>query len=92
MDEFADGLENTILVVEANEPINWTSTNELDFDPEKPLPKLGYFPEYFHALMGDGSVRKIRRDTEEANLKAMITRNGGEKTTLRGTKYNYGYR
>jgi len=42
-EEFTDGLANTILVVEASEPVNWASTDDFEYDPSKPLPKLGYF-------------------------------------------------
>jgi len=37
--------------------------------------------------MGDGSVRRIPSDTDESIIRAMITRNGGEKNTLPGKAY-----
>jgi hypothetical protein len=75
---FPDGLSNTIFVVEAAEPVDWYSVNELVYDPKKPLPKLGVFPGGFQALMGDGSVHWFPSDTPEATIRAMITRAGGE--------------
>jgi hypothetical protein len=82
--EISDGTSNTILVVEAAEPVSWSSVNELVYDPKKPLPKLGVFPGGFHALMADGSVRWIPSDTDEKTIRAMITRNGNEDIKLPG--------
>jgi hypothetical protein len=81
---FPDGLSNTIFVAEAAEPVDWFSVNELNYDPKKPLPKLGVFPGGFHALMGDGSVHWIPSDTPEETLRAMITRAGGETVKMPG--------
>lgn len=82
--DFADGLSNTILVVEATEPVSWWNVDELAYDPKKPLPKLGVFPGGFHALMANGDVRWIPSDTPEKTIRAMITRAGGEQITLPG--------
>jgi hypothetical protein len=78
--DFSDGLENTIMVVEAGEAVPWPKPAELEYKPDKPLPKLGgLFPDGFYAAFGDGSVRFIRKDTDEKTIRALITRNGGEK-------------
>jgi hypothetical protein len=78
--DFTDGLSQTLLVVEAGEAVPWTKPDELTYDPKKPVPKLGgVFPQGFHALMGDGSVKFIRKEISESDLRALITRNGGEK-------------
>jgi hypothetical protein len=82
--DFPDGLDKTILVVEAAEPIDWASLDDFEYDPNKPLPKLGIFPGGFHALMGDGLVRWIPADTDENAIRAMITRNGKEQIPLAG--------
>lgn len=82
--EFTDGIANTILVVEVAEPVDWSKVDELAYDPKKPLPKLGIFAGGFHAAMGDGIIRWIPADTDEKLIRAMITRNGGEKITLPG--------
>jgi hypothetical protein len=74
-----DGLSNTFLVVEAGEAVPWTKPEDIPFDPQKPLPKLGaMFGGDFNALLGDGSVKLIRKSIDEATLKALITRNGNE--------------
>jgi uncharacterized protein DUF1559 len=83
--EFTDGLSTTILVVETEEAVPWTSTQELPYDPKKPLPKLGHpSRDDFYALMGDGSVRRIPKSTDEKLIRAMITRAGGEVIELPG--------
>jgi hypothetical protein len=77
--DFTDGLSNTLLIVEAAEPVEWTKPDDLAYDPTKPLPKLGKLnPEGFWAGMGDGSVRFIPKTVNEKTLRALITRNGGE--------------
>jgi hypothetical protein len=79
LDDFPDGLKNTILIVEAAEPVPWTKPEELAYDPKKPLPKLGgLFPDGFYAAFADASVHFIPRATDEKLIRAMITRNGGE--------------
>jgi len=76
----ADGTANTLLVVEAFEPVIWTKPDELAFDPTKPLPKVGggMFPGGFNALLCDGSVRFMKTSIPPATLKALITASGGE--------------
>jgi hypothetical protein len=96
LDDFPDGLENTILVVESSEPVIWSKPVDLTFDPDKPLPGLGSGISKpirflcrdvgrrpgFAAAFGDGSVRFIRSSTEEIHIRAIITRNGGEKVDV----------
>ena len=85
--DFADGVSNTILIVEAAEPVDWSKVEELEYDPKKPLPKLGVFDGGFLAAMGDGTIRWIPADTDEKIIRAMITRNGGEAFEMPGKKY-----
>jgi hypothetical protein len=76
---FTDGTSNTLLVVEAGEAVPWTKPDELAFDLGKPLPKLGgLFPEGFHVVMADGTVKFLDRKIAGPTLKAMITPAGGE--------------
>jgi hypothetical protein len=77
--DFPDGTANTILIVDAAQGVLWTEPEDLSYDPAQPLPALGALsPQYFHALLVDGSVRQINRKTSDQTLRAAITRNGGE--------------
>jgi hypothetical protein len=77
--EIPDGTSNTILVVEAGEPVPWSKPEDLPFDPEKPLPKLGgLFRDGFNALLCDGSVQFIPRPFDEGLLRLAITVNDGK--------------
>jgi hypothetical protein len=79
---FTDGTSQTILVVEASEAVPWTKPDELIYDPNHPLPPLGsHFGDYFPVLFGDASVRFLPRRIREETLRALITRNGGERVT-----------
>jgi hypothetical protein len=90
--EFVDGLENTILVVEAREAVPWTKPVDVHYEADQPLPELGS-PRYrrlgrflfgrlrpmtFNAAMGNGLVRSFRVDLPPEKLRGWITRNGGE--------------
>jgi RNA polymerase sigma factor (sigma-70 family) len=75
-----DGSSNTLMVVEAADPVPWTKPEDLPFDPEKPLPKLGgEFPDLVVAAFCDGSVHIIeKKKLDDKLLRALITRNGLE--------------
>ncbi|HEY8504110.1 MAG TPA: DUF1559 domain-containing protein [Gemmataceae bacterium] len=76
--DFADGTSNTILVVEAAEAVPWTKPDELEYDPEKPLPKLLFGPDdTCNVLLCDGSTRAIKKTISETTLRRAITRNDG---------------
>jgi prepilin-type processing-associated H-X9-DG protein len=77
--DITDGTSNTIMAVEAKRDIPWTKPEDLEYDPKKPLPKLGGFsPEGFNAAFCDGSVRFLSNAIAEQVMRALITRNGGE--------------
>jgi hypothetical protein len=68
-----DGTSNTGLVFEAAEPVVWTKPRDLPFDEKKPLPKLGgEFEGQTLVLLCDGSVRRLRADPDEKELKKFI--------------------
>jgi hypothetical protein len=68
------------LIVEASGAVPWTKPDELLYDPGKSLPKLGgRFKEGFLAGFADGLVRLLPYQTDEQIIRALITRNGGEK-------------
>jgi hypothetical protein len=98
--DFPDGLADTLLVVEAAEPVPWSKPVDLEYDPDKPLPRLGgihkkatfFFNRVvntrdgFNAAFADASTRFIADDVSEATLRALITRNGGETVELSKTE------
>ena len=74
-----DGTSNTAMVFEAGEATVWTKPDDLPFDVKKPLPKLGgLFDGLSNVAMCDGSVRRIRKDADEKELKKLIGHNDGE--------------
>jgi len=76
---FPDGAATTILVIEAGEAVPWTKPGGIEYDPKKPLPKLGgIFGGDFNVMFGDGSVRLIPKNIPEKALRAMITPAGGD--------------
>jgi hypothetical protein len=86
-DDFPDGLANTLLVVAAGDPVPWTKPEDLAYDLGKPLPPLGH-PFHksgkagFLGCCADGEVHFIRSGADEAAVRALITRDGGERVDL----------
>jgi hypothetical protein len=81
LDSFKDQLSETILVVEAAGPVEWTKPDDLDASPDKPFPRMGgikYRRKVFQALFADFKVRTVRLDTPESTLRALVTHSGGE--------------
>jgi hypothetical protein len=91
---FTDPRSQTLLVVEASEPVAWSRPIDLPFSEVTQIPPLGRVfkngnrsdarkvPDEFLALFADGSVRSLKRSIPEAELRALITRNGGELIVL----------
>jgi Protein of unknown function (DUF1559) len=80
LDLLQDGSSNTILVVEAWDPVEWTKPDDLDASPAQPFPKMGGFrwKNNFQAVLADGAVRQLKLDTPEATLRALVTHSGNE--------------
>jgi hypothetical protein len=77
--DIADGLSNTILIVNAGNAVPWTKPEDLTYDPDQPLPELGdESAEGIQAVGFDGAFHMLKRNIEEPILRALITRNGGE--------------
>src|SRR5262245_55327318 len=74
-----DGLSNTFMAIEAGESVPWTKPDELEYHPRKKIPELGgMFDGDFHALFGDGVVRKFRKGKKAESLHRLIVRNDGD--------------
>jgi hypothetical protein len=75
---FVDGTSNTILFVEAGEAVPWTKPDELRYDPNEPLPKLGgHFRSGYWVGMADGSVKFLTPQLSERTLRNAITIDDG---------------
>jgi hypothetical protein len=77
---FPDGTSNTILIIEAGQPVPWTKPEDLPYDPDGPLPPLDRLFHYMIRVgVADGSVRHVDKEhIGGAAFRAAITRNGGE--------------
>jgi RNA polymerase sigma factor (sigma-70 family) len=74
-----DGTSNTILALEAADPVVWTKPEELAYADNAALPKLGgYFTGGFNVAMCDGSVRFVSQSVDEKALRLFITPNDGQ--------------
>jgi len=80
--DFPDFTSNTILIVEAGEPVPWSKPEDIAFGPDSSLELRCIFHDSFRVGMADGSVRFVSKDIERAKLRAAITRNGGEMIGL----------
>lgn len=79
-----DGASNTVLVVEAKEPVVWTQPTDVVLPLAKDrVPETGgLFKDGTNAVFCDGSVRLLPRDLKAADLRALITPAGGENFRL----------
>ena len=79
LSQFKDGPSNTILVAEAATAVPWTKPDELEFNPNGPLPSLGgHFSGGAAVALADGAVRQIPKTISPQTLKAAITRSAGD--------------
>lgn len=73
-----DGTSNTIMIVTAADPVGWTQPEDVVYDPNKALPRLGLPGQPILAAFFDGSVRSIDPGVKQRTLRALISRAGGE--------------
>jgi prepilin-type processing-associated H-X9-DG protein len=75
--DFQRGASQTILIVEATDPIPWTKPEDLSYAPDGPLPKVGgLVGNGFHAMFADGHVRWIEADQQESALRTLVPLKG----------------
>lgn len=91
-DDFPKGLSSTVLVVEAGEAVPWTKPQDIEYDPQGPLPKLGglftgpgrfrILPSSRHkgttVVMVDCSARFVEASLPEHAWRWAISRNTDE--------------
>jgi hypothetical protein len=77
--DVSDGLEQTMLIVEAAVAVPWTKPEDISFTPDGPLPRVGgLFKNRFHAAFADGCEHSISKKVSDQTLRAFITRNAGD--------------
>jgi hypothetical protein len=65
----------TILIAEAADAVPWTKPDELEYDPDKPLPRLSRLSGAgAQVAMGDASVRFLDPQLSDWELRRMIER------------------
>ncbi len=87
-----DGTSDTMIAAEAGEAVPWTKPVDLPFASDQPLPVLGGMLTEkrswrqertgSNVLFANGKVLFLTKRTDERTLRALITRNGGEKVDL----------
>jgi len=79
-EDIPDGRGATLMIVEAGEAVPWSKPQDIAFDPQQPIARLGgMFAQGFHGATLDGSVRFFYRKIEEeqAVLRALVGRADG---------------
>lgn len=80
-----DGASNTIMMIEAATPVEWTRPVDWVFDPQRPARGLGDTGrDAFVAYFVDGHVDEVERFRGDEVLKALFTHRGGEINTGSG--------
>jgi hypothetical protein len=68
---------STILIVEAGQAVAWTKPEDIPYEANRPLPKLGcFFRGLFHVAMAAGHAMAVPQGISESRLRAAILRNG----------------
>jgi hypothetical protein len=79
--DITDGTSNTILIVDVDEPqaVVWTKPDDLNVDGvDVKQALLGTRKDGFRCAMADGSVQFVGAQLTAEQLRALLTRNGGE--------------
>ena len=77
--QILDGTSQTIMVVESDLNVPWTSPQDINVDWTRPGAGLGSpHMEVFNAAFADGSVHSIKDSVTAGTLKSLLTRDGGE--------------
>jgi uncharacterized protein (TIGR03067 family) len=74
-DEHLKGGHPHLMIVEAAEPVPWTKPDELAYDPEKPLPRLGRMSDDGFLATSTSSADRVQfipKSTKEKKIRSMI--------------------
>jgi hypothetical protein len=74
----ADGVSNTLMIVEAADAVPWTKPDELEYDNTM-RPRLGFhFDNLCNVVFGDGTPRSLKKTIRDRTLHALIQYNDGQ--------------
>ena len=77
--DFTDGSSNTILLIQAQRDVHWSKPEDIEIDPEQPLPEFGgYHNGGYNTVFADGSNRWISEAALQHRLRELFTPGGGE--------------
>ena len=84
MSQFTDGTSNTGMLFVTSKGVPWTKPDDEEFDPKaEDLHKLLWWQRDVTVMaFGDGSVRAVPKSIKSKNLKALITKAGGEVVNI----------
>ena len=86
MRDFRDGLSNTAMIIEADadQAVDWTKPDDWQFNPSDPERGLGKLRRNgFLAAFGDSHIEFVNQQTDPEVVKAIMTRDGGERVQAR---------
>ena len=82
-----DGTSNTVGVIEAGPPVEWTKPADIAYDPKKPFPKLdGPFRNVVMAGMMDGSAFPFKPDLKPEVFRDFVERADGSVVDIDAAK------
>ncbi len=85
--DFTDGMSNTIGVIEAGPPVDWTRPADIAYDPKKDFPKLdGPFKNVVMAGMMDGVTLPFKPDLKPEVFRDFVERADGNVVDIDAAK------
>ncbi|MFL5340884.1 MAG: DUF1559 domain-containing protein [Gemmataceae bacterium] len=74
-----DDASNTLLIIEATNPVTWSKPDDFEFGPDKPLPKFGKLrPGQCMAVCADGYAVFIKSKARELMMRRFIQGDDGQ--------------